>query len=104
MAIRSEKRDDIAKLTIEGEMTIYTAAKFKDLLVEALRSSNEMEIDLSEVSEMDTAGLQLLLLLRRHAASANKPFRLIAHSDASRDVFEQYNIFRYFDNRGEAQP
>ena len=52
-------------LRIEGELTIYTAAAIKQQLDQLLGRSAELEIELSQVSEMDTAGLQLLILAKR---------------------------------------
>lgn len=61
-------------LAIEGELTIYCAAEMKpriggllDEVAEAAASQGE--IDLAQVSEIDSAGLQLLLLARREAAA-----------------------------------
>jgi anti-anti-sigma regulatory factor len=46
-------------------MTIYQAQAQKEQLLAALAATEHLELDLSAVTEMDTAGLQLLLLLKR---------------------------------------
>lgn len=70
-----------------GEMTIYCASALKSALLEALRAHPEVafEIDLSEVTEFDTAGLQLLLMLNRSCTAASRAFRIAACSAAVRD-------------------
>ncbi len=71
-----------------GEMTVQSAAEHKSLLMAALgdRSRPDIELDLSEVSELDTAGLQLLFLLKREAAQVGQHVRLSAASDTVREV------------------
>jgi anti-anti-sigma factor len=83
---------DTSVVAISGAMTIYDAAAGKDTLLEALNGAAELEIDLSEVAEVDTAGLQLLVLLMREAASAGKRVALSRHSPAVLEVFHCYRI------------
>ena len=84
------------KAVVEGSMTIYEAAADKPLLLRALAMAKETEIDLSSVDEMDTAALQLLILMKRESLKAGKVLRLTAHSQASLDVLERYNLGAYF--------
>ena len=81
---------------VQGSMTIYEAAADKPALLGALGEATEMEIDLSSVVEMDTAGLQLLILVKRESLRAGKPVRLTGHSEASLDVLDRYNLAGYF--------
>ena len=84
------------KVSIAGTMTIYDAVEHKKYLLNAFNNSDELEIDLSGVSEMDTAGVQLLVLLKREAFKEGKQVRLVAHSAASQEVLEVYNLGAYF--------
>jgi ABC-type transporter Mla MlaB component len=84
------------KAVVQGSMTIYEAAADKPALLGALANATEMEIDLSSVVEMDTAGLQLLILVKRESVRAGKPVRLTGHSEASLDVLDRYNLAGYF--------
>jgi anti-sigma B factor antagonist len=84
------------KALVQGNMTIYEAAADKPVLLGALAEATEMEIDLSSVAEMDTAGLQLLILVKRESLKAGKPLRLTGHSEASLDVLDRYNLAGYF--------
>ena len=85
-----------SKVSIADTMTIYDAAAHKKELLNAFHSSDEMEIDLSGVSEMDSAGLQLLVLLKREAFKVGKQVQLVAHSAASLEVLDTYNLAAYF--------
>jgi anti-anti-sigma regulatory factor len=84
------------KALVQGNMTIYEAAADKPVLLGALAEATEIEIDLSAVAEMDTAGLQLLILVKRESLKAGKPLRLTGHSEASLDVLDRYNLAGYF--------
>ncbi len=75
-------------LRIDTELTIYTALASKDLLLTELAAGSGITIDLSAVSEIDTAGLQLLLLTHREASKAGKTLRIAAPSPAVASVLE----------------
>src|SRR2546423_8575569 len=97
MAIRIETGPEgRSRAVVDGSMTIYEAAIDKAALLDAVLNSNEMEIDLSSVRQMDTAGLQLLILAKREAINAGKLLRLSGQSAASRDVLDRYNLAGYF--------
>jgi anti-sigma B factor antagonist len=83
-------------LDIKGEMTIYTAAEQKDQLLAFIESGHALEINLSQVSELDTAGLQLLILAKQEAVHSQKKLRFIMHSDAVLDVLELANLTSAF--------
>ena len=80
-------RNGVRKVRIAGEMTIYSAAESKQELLWKLDGANQIEIDLSGVSELDSAGLQLLILLKQEAGRQGKTLRLLAHSLAVLEVF-----------------
>jgi anti-sigma B factor antagonist len=80
-------------LRIEGELTIFRALELKPVVLEA---PYPLEIDLSGVTEMDTAGLQLLMVAKRDAVLAGREFRLVGHSPAVIEVLELLNVAAYF--------
>lgn len=80
---------------VKGPMTIYECVELKRRLGDALSHLDELHIDLSEVDEMDTAGLQLLLLARREAHSRGKEARLVAVSAATQEVLDCYRAGPY---------
>ena len=80
-------------------MTIYNAAAQKHILLDALADCDELNLDLSGVSEMDTAGFQLLLLIKLEALKANKTVRLTAHSKTVTEMLDLYNMASYFDDQ-----
>lgn len=80
-------------LRIEGEFTIFRAQELKPIL---LADAAPTEIDLSAVTEFDSAGLQLLMLAKKTAMAARRDLRLVGHSPAVLDVFELLNVAAYF--------
>jgi anti-sigma B factor antagonist len=55
-------------LRIEGEMTIYSAAALAERVTAAIAGAvGRPTLDLSQVTEIDTAGLQILLMARKLA-------------------------------------
>ena len=92
----SESEQGRRNITINEDMTIYNAATQKPMLLEALADCQELDLDLSQVSEMDTAGFQVLLLAKREALKANKTVRLTAHSKAVTELLDLYNMASYF--------
>lgn len=87
MTLAATNLDDGAALAVEGEMTIYRAAELQPLLLDAVRAHAAPVLDLSAVTEFDSAGLQLLLVARNLAASLGKTLRVDATSPAVDDVF-----------------
>lgn len=76
------------RLLLEEDLTIYHAAAHKATLLEALATQGGVEVDLSKVAEMDTAGVQLLMLFKREAQRLGKDGRLVGHSPAVREVID----------------
>jgi anti-anti-sigma factor len=67
-------------LALTEDLTIYNALTQKQTLLDALAACDKLDLDLSQVSEMDTAGLQLLILLKKEAQRAGKRVSIVAHS------------------------
>lgn len=96
MTISAKKKKGMTILHIEGDMTIRNAAALKKELMKHIAKPGEREIDLSEVSEMDTTGIQLLILAKREATRHNTPLRLTSHSRAVFEAIDTYNLAAYF--------
>ena len=74
-------------IRVTGEMTVYTASQIKQPLLDAIADGPaNIQLDLSGVSEFDTAGVQLLLLVHRETLLSGRNFQLAAESNIVRDV------------------
>jgi len=74
--------------SVHGEMTIYRADELKQVLLGQLASGQALALDLSGVTELDGAGLQLLLWLDRAARTMSSRVRIVATSPAVDGVLE----------------
>jgi len=92
----SKKRSGQCQITIEGDMTIYSACEMRDELQKLLDKCNSMEFDLSGVSELDTSGFQLLLQVKKQSNAAGKEVLMSSHSPAVLEVLELYGVEEYF--------
>ncbi|MDB6063698.1 MAG: hypothetical protein JWM78_3801 [Verrucomicrobiaceae bacterium] len=92
----SKKKEAATRLTLEGELTIYMAAELKEKLAAALQAELPLEIDLSQIGEIDTAGMQLLLLAKRECVARNKSIEFLAPSQAVLDGWQLCNLSAEF--------
>ena len=80
------------EVRIGSDLTIYTVAEWKETLLSELEGSPALAIDLSDVSELDTAGLQLLLFTGREAQRAGKTLTLLYPSNAVMQLLQLCNV------------
>jgi len=66
MSIEIQAQGHNARVVLTGELTIYTVADIKAGLAQAMAQADEIEVDLSGITEVDTAGVQLLLIAKRN--------------------------------------
>ena len=83
-------------LRIKGELTIYRAGELKDLFIGTCSGKSRVEFDLSSVTEIDTAGVQLLMAAKRQLDQAGGSLHLVGHSQAVIDAFELFDLVAYF--------
>ncbi len=91
-------------LAIDGELSIYRADELKHALIEPLQSGVRLIVDLAKVSELDTCGLQLLMLAKRTAKAVGGELQLVGHSPAVVDVFELLNVAAFFGDHLVIEP
>jgi anti-sigma B factor antagonist len=87
---------DLAFVSAGEEMTIYTAAQLKEDLLGKFNQSQGLEIDLSQVQEMDSSGVQILMMLKREAEEKGKPLHLVNHSQPVVEIFELLDLATHF--------
>lgn len=81
-------------LHLGGAFTIERAAELQALLLHELQQRTPQAINLEGISEIDCAGLQLLVALRRQLPSV----RLIAPSPALQQMFARLRLNSLLDN------
>lgn len=88
--------DGAKRLTLNGDLTIYDAAEIKKRLINAVRAGSVLELDLSQVGEIDTAGFQLLALAKRESQTLEHDLHIVGHSPMVREVIEFFNMVAFF--------
>jgi len=70
-------------LKLEGDLTIFEAAEFHEGLVALQQQEGPIELDVSEVDQVDTSGVQLML-----AAARDERFTLTGITAAIQEKLE----------------
>ncbi|MCX7175230.1 MAG: STAS domain-containing protein [Proteobacteria bacterium] len=82
------KKKVVTHIDILGDLSIFNAGEQRSRLLDALEAYSEVEVDLSGVSEIDSAGIQLMVAAKREAVNRNKSLRFTNHSPAVFDILE----------------
>ncbi len=81
-----------ATCTIDGEFGIYRVAELKPQILALVIDIDDPALDLGNVTEMDAAGLQLLLFARREARARGKSLHLTRVSPVVQEVLQVAGI------------
>ena len=76
MIVQVDDSKQAGSLIVDGALTIQRADEFKDALMKALQSVNQLEISFNKVTEVDLACLQLLCSAHRSCVKENKTLRI----------------------------
>lgn len=96
MARKSKTENKMTHLPIEGEMTIFVAAALREKILPAITACEEIEIDLSHVTEVDGAGMQLLISAKLEAILHGKTLRYSGHSKPVLDMIDLCDLGSFF--------
>lgn len=90
--VTTTETDGATILGISGDLRIATVADAKLQLVTVLAAYDEIQVDLSEVGQCDTAGIQLLLMARASACAKGKRWMPKGHTDSLRVTLDRIGI------------
>ncbi|MBK8186345.1 MAG: STAS domain-containing protein [Cellvibrio sp.] len=76
-------------VAVDGEISRSTVVDIKSDIMAVLQTHHEIEVDLSHVEDIDTAGLQLMLAAKRYV---NKRVTFFNHSAAVLRVLKLANL------------
>jgi anti-anti-sigma factor len=91
-----KKQQPCQPMVIEGELTIYTVTELKEKLLSALSKTEKLELDLSEASEFDAAGLQLLIMLKKETEALGKTLHITGHSPVVVELLDLSGLAGFF--------
>jgi anti-anti-sigma factor len=97
MSLKHTAHDGNLLLSFDGGLTIFQAAERKPELLHALSLvEHALSLDLSGIDEIDTAGLQLLLLLKRETQARGQRLDVVAYSPAVLSMFDLLQLHEWF--------
>ena len=94
--IESGTHEGAPSLLLVGELTIYAVAEAGRQLSAALDRDPGLHLNLAGVTELDSAGLQLLVWLKQEARRRGRTLTLAAHSPAVLEVFDLLKVAGLF--------
>jgi anti-sigma B factor antagonist len=83
-------------LKLTGILTIYTVSQARCEIPTRMAKHKAQILDLSGVEELDTAGVQLLLWLKRDAASRGFTLTLVHHPPAVVEILDLLKLTATF--------
>lgn len=98
MEIRQAKNGNQAKLSLNGRFDFNVHREFKEAYMALLgdESVHSIEVNLSEVSYLDSSALGMLLMLRERALTANKQISLSNPNKMVTQVLDIANFHKLF--------
>ncbi|AON52928.1 STAS domain-containing protein [Herbaspirillum seropedicae] len=97
MPVTLTVQEDKLLLQVSGGLTIFQAAERKPELLHVLTLAQpQVQLDLAGVDEIDTAGIQLLLLLRRELRAQGRSLDIVGASPALLGAFDLLQLHERF--------
>jgi len=92
-------------LALGPDLTIAGAAAAREQLLQALQDHDgDLPLDLGQVSDFDSSGVQLLLATRLSLGRRGHALRLVATSAAVRDALATFGLAEQFSDQFSDQP
>lgn len=79
---RVDRKTGTRKVVLSGELTIYDAAALRDRVMALLKGAKQLQLDAEAISEVDLAGIQVLVALRRKGDAQGIPVEIMRSSPA----------------------
>lgn len=94
--LNSKELDGKLIITIESDMTIYCASDLREKLNGLCCDSLDIELDLSNVNELDISGVQILMSAKKLREKVKGNLTITQHSKVVVDAFETLGLVPYF--------
>lgn len=93
MSVERKKSKDTTTLSFTGELSIYSVGELKnEILGDPESLGTRIALDLEKVSEIDTAGIQLLLFAKKHFLTQEKQLYLAKSNELVDSVFATFDL------------
>lgn len=98
----SVKKTGICKLRFQGDLDIYAAEETLTALLPYFDGFKTFFVELDGVSEIDSSGIQILLLCHRHAQKNDGALVVLSVSESVQELINLYQLGDRFDTTGLA--
>lgn len=88
MVFKKEEIDGHIRLSIEGALSIYEVVALREEILACFKEDSPLQVDLSQVTDGDTAGVQLLLSARKTAHQRNRALSIANLSQSMTEILE----------------
>lgn len=92
MVSKVKMKEEIFRFSIEGKVTACMVEELGEAILPVISYSQEIEIDLSRVSEIDLAGLRLMVDAKLEAISRDKKLRFTGHSKPVAEIMGLFDL------------
>jgi len=92
MKLMVNRKGEALKVRLAETLDISVAGDAKEKFLQILDTALDLEIDLSALAEIDTSGVQLLMLLHQEARSRGTGCRFLHPSAGVAEVVEFYRL------------
>lgn len=92
VTLQIEQKDELTHVLVQGELTIYAATELSGLLIDVLNQHTTLHLDLSHVSEVDSAGVQVLFFIQEEARRQEKTVSYCHIPVVLSDLLRLYNL------------
>jgi anti-sigma B factor antagonist len=94
-----EELDGWRRIRIRGDLILNRVRDIHREIRSSLEDHPRVVIDLSEVDDFDTAGVQLLIALKKEFVTTDRTLRLVGHSPVVLEYFALYGLVAFFGDR-----
>lgn len=99
MELKIVKNAGSHRISVHGEATIYHLAEIRETLNRELPVADRLEVDLSEITELDSAFCQILISAWLQGRRDGKPVEIVGQNEISRGFVTHLHL--PFLNKGQ---
>jgi len=100
-----QKRNNTTEITVSGELTIYSVSDLFQSYFREITFKELVVVKLSAIEEVDTAGVQLLVMIFKMIAQQKSHYIVKSMSETLIEYTKLFNLQHYFslDNNTESK-
>jgi len=92
----TQKRNNSTEIAISGELTIYCAMEVFQQHFQQVKLKELTILKLGNITEIDTAGIQLLIMLMKIVGEQSSHYQILTLGEALTDYCNLFQLNRYF--------